>query len=108
MANIFNILESEPHNNNWTNIEVIIEKYTVSSTLRAWLTETSLLTSKLRKNVVDYRFKVLQEYFDEGKNNNSNKIFVREVAMLSNNRPYIFGQTKASETPICARYKLCF
>ena len=100
MANIFNILESKPHNNNWTNIEVIIEKHPVSSTLMAWLTETSLLTNKLRKNVVDYRFEVLQEYFDKGKNNNSHKMFVREVAMLSNNRPYIFGQTKASEKTV--------
>ena len=97
MPNIFNNLESGPNRNNWTNIEVIVQKHTISSTLRSWLTETSLLTSKLRKNVVDYRFKVLQEYFDEGKNNSSNKIFVREVAMSSNNRPYIFGQTKAPE-----------
>ena len=97
MPNIFNNLESGPNRNNWTNIEVIVQKHTISSPMRSWLTETSLLTSKLRKNVTDYRFEVLQEYFDEGKHNGSSKIFVREVAMLSNNRPYIFGQTKAPE-----------
>jgi chorismate-pyruvate lyase len=97
MPNIFNLIKSGPNSNNWTNIEAIAEQHVVSSALKSWLTETSLLTNKLRNNIADYQFEVLQEYFDEDEKDNSKKIFVREIAMLSSNRPYILGQTKTPE-----------
>ena len=61
MPNIFNLIKNVPNSNNWTNIEAISEQHVVSSALKSWLTETSLLTNKLRNSIDNYQFEVLQE-----------------------------------------------
>ena len=100
MPNIFQILKTRTANNNWASIEGISEKKQISQTLRSWLTETALLTDRLKDNVDDYRFEVLQEYFNDDEEDGDNGVFVREVAMLSTNKPYIYGQTKTSRKTI--------
>ena len=53
MPNIFQILETGTASNNWASIEGISEKKQISQTLRSWLTETALLTDRLKNNVDD-------------------------------------------------------
>ena len=97
---MFKILETKPKLSQWSNLKSAMNHFEISDGLASWLTEKNLLTSKLKKNVSNFRFQVLNEHIDSSVEDAHRAFFTREIIMFSGNRPYILGQTKATNLAI--------
>ena len=102
MMSIFNDISQNLIPINWVNKSDFSCHPHLTQNLKSWLYETALLTNRLKQSAENFQLKVLKETYGQHspllsdlRINGNN--YIREIMMLSDNKPCILGQTTVPE-----------
>ncbi len=98
MANIVNEITDNLININWVGSSGLSAYPNLSHNMKGWLTEASLLTIRLKNCAKHFELRVLNEGYRNVSSllkdlEISDRVFIREVMLLSDGVPMILGQT---------------
>ena len=102
MANIINEITDSLININWVSASDLSAYPDLSANIKSWLTEASLLTMRLKNCAQHFELRVLSEGYRKTPSllkdlEISDRVFIREVMLLSDGVPMILGQTSIPE-----------
>jgi len=102
MANLVNEITDNLVNINWVGASGLSAYPNLSDNMKGWITEASLLTTKLKNCVKHFELRVLNEGYRNASSllkdvEISDRVFIREIMMLADGVPMILGQTSIPE-----------
>ena len=111
MANIVNDITDNLIDINWVGSSGLSAYPNLSHNMKGWLTEASLLTIRLKNCAKHFELRVLNEGYRNVSSllndlEISDRVFIREVMLLSDGVPMILGQTSIPEKTLSRHHWL--